>query len=121
MTQPIDERALEAAARALSNACDCEQCMVVLRERARAAVTAYFAEAGDGWMPIETAPKDGTRVLLMLRGPKPPEMIARWTQAWTSEDDDPLEWINDEENAIYGTATHWHPLPAPPAAQDPRP
>jgi hypothetical protein len=45
MTQPIDERALEAAARALSNACDCEQCMVVLRERARAAVAAYLQSA----------------------------------------------------------------------------
>ena len=84
-------------------------------------VVARLMPAGDGWMPIETAPKDGTRVLLMLRGPKPPEMIARWTQAWTSEDDDLLEWINDEEDTIYGTPTHWHPLPAPPAAEDPRP
>ncbi len=27
----------------------------------RAAITAYLAKAGDGWLPIERAPRDGTR------------------------------------------------------------
>jgi hypothetical protein len=69
----------------------------------------------DGWRDISSAPRDGTRVLLMLRGPKPPEMIARWAQEWTTEEgDDAFEWVNDEDDAIYGTPTHWAPLPPPP-------
>ena len=78
------------------------------------AARAAIAAMGDGWQDIASAPRDGTRVLLMLRGPKPPEVIARWTCDWTAEDDDEFEWVNDDDDAIYGTPTHWVALPPPP-------
>jgi hypothetical protein len=38
------------------------------------------ARADDGWQPIATAPRDGTRVLVILRDPLPDDRpdLARW-------------------------------------------
>lgn len=69
------------------------------------------------WKPIDTAPKDGTAVLLWARlSTYPPEpdnyfrivgfwhrAIARWKVA--------PEHLNAQEELI---ATHWAPLPQPP-------
>ena len=61
------------------------------------------------WQPIETAPKDGTRIL----GAWP--QLRKW---WTIQ---PVffhcgDWIHgwdeDEDLALY--PTHWMPLPTPP-------
>lgn len=72
-----------------------------------------------GWRPIESAPRDGTMVLLFFtawgsRGPdgrdNPPDSkghtyIGRW---------DGSDWT-DGEAGFYGReCTHWRPLPAPP-------
>ncbi len=69
------------------------------------------AEAGDGWRDIETAPKDGRDVLVhTLHGLR---RVAFWDTArgglWSL-------WPGREP----AQPTHWRPLPAPPAAQDPR-
>ena len=61
------------------------------------------------WQPIETAPKDGTKVLAIavddIRNGTPHMSIARKSSRghWLTE---PGAW------AIY--PTHWMPLPAPP-------
>ncbi len=70
------------------------------------------------WQPIETAPKDGTRVLVVSEmrgttyaGPMPRRlMIAAWiqTHAWK-----PHGWWSDGGN-VY--PTHWMPLPELPEA-----
>jgi hypothetical protein len=44
----LDQNALETATRALPNSCGCEQCLDVLRERARAIITAYLASLTQG-------------------------------------------------------------------------
>jgi len=112
----LDPRALEAAAQALQqhdlngDGCDWEEYLT----DARAAVTAYLAEAGDGWMPIETAPKDGTKILLWpgyLMGGDP--MSGWWARLAG-------KWVSAGE-PFEVAPTHWRPLPAPPAAQDTRP
>lgn len=60
-----------------------------------------------GWQPIETAPKDGTWVLLYEQ-PQPgwsaPAHVAQWSRG---------EW---QEAGEYGVndATHWQPLPEAP-------
>lgn len=60
---------------------------------------------GVGWQPIETAPKDGTRVLLVINHGEWGDAV--WTGLWADG------WM-----VSYGKAqanpTHWMPLPPPP-------
>lgn len=76
------------------------------------------------WLPIETAPKDGTKVDLWCT-PRPgaivaPEHLGGWRIAdawfsagrwWTYENNDEQRL---EVQADY--VTHWQPLPDPPAS-----
>ena len=63
-----------------------------------------------GWQPIESAPKDGTRILL---GWKLQEavIVARWVAPDTRGD---LVWELDEDGSYVKAPTHWMPLPEPP-------
>ena len=69
-----------------------------------ALVEALLAERE--WQPIETAPRDGSWVLVHERQEVP--MVARWyLGGWQNEDGyEPAEC----------DITHWQPLPAPPEA-----
>jgi len=80
------------------------------------------------WQPIETAPKDGTAVLLcwavdadkkMIDWQKEPETAGVFVQVaswWEIED----SWIVYaslvKENPLHFTPTHWMPLPKPPTS-----
>ena len=55
------------------------------------------------WLDIETAPKDGTRILCSYRGNRP--FIARWRNDFSVIMDDWDSWRD---------ATHWTPLPPSP-------
>jgi hypothetical protein len=128
MTHP-HERALEAAARAIADYryLNFERNSDFLVAHARAAVTAYIAEAGDGWMPIETAPKDGTRVMLWMEPMNdarfkptdgPHAVFGTWV-VWS----DAMKRDGMRDGwSWYGSPlhwpTHWAPLPAPPSAQE---
>lgn len=79
-----------------------------------------------GWQPIETAPKDGTTILLVAEG----TVIA----AWWHDDFGPFQWVfvDDPRESLTGCCdhegtgrvytngypvdvpTHWMPLPEPP-------
>ncbi|WP_367079153.1 DUF551 domain-containing protein [Luteitalea sp.] len=68
------------------------------------------------WQPIETAPKDGTPVLVYF-----PE-IGVWEVRWSTDVFDDGFWcVSDnkfEDRPLRGwieNPTHWMPLPAPPA------
>jgi hypothetical protein len=79
-----------------------------------AALEAVTAESGMEWQPIESAPKDGTEVLLGAE---------RWVYQGRYLPDS-QEWfaINNDPNDYWGgelLPTHWRPLPAPPAAKEP--
>ena len=64
------------------------------------------------WRPIETAPKDGTDIILMYYSAVPALKnrivytvnVCRW-----------VEKISDWNWGCGSSATHWMPLPAPPA------
>jgi hypothetical protein len=57
--------------------------------------------AANGWQPIETAPRDGTHIL--IRPCDGTYNVARWIGFWASV---PGAWTRQP--------THWQPLPPPP-------
>lgn len=75
-------------------------------------------ERVDEWMPIETAPRDGTP-LLLYRPWDDKTMDAGypgpiWHSAGWGKSAFPGDTFRGE--ATYGKPTHWRPLPAPPRA-----
>lgn len=70
------------------------------------------------WQPIETAPLNGTSVLLWQNG--------RWiTGRWRGEHyGEVLRWdmgnwqSSDGIDLLYQPPTHWMPLPPPPAEKE---
>jgi hypothetical protein len=60
----------------------------------------------DEWRTIESAPRDGTAVLISEAGDFIPE-IARWHV-------DLVGWMNEYSDRVSLSPTHWRPLPAPP-------
>jgi hypothetical protein len=60
----------------------------------------------DEWRTMESAPRDGTAVLISEAGDFIPE-IARWHV-------DLVGWMNEYSDRVSLSPTHWRPLPAPP-------
>lgn len=61
------------------------------------------------WQPIETAPKDGRQILIATRSYIYGVTMAAWME------DVPEPAFMDDSGDSYFDATHWMPLPAPPA------
>lgn len=72
------------------------------------------------WQPIETAPKDGTAVILWVPGVYQCVRIGSFRSDDFREKDGPLWLENDHDDFSTGYAstplcpTHWMPLPSPP-------
>jgi hypothetical protein len=67
------------------------------------------------WQPIETAPRDGTRILATGGGLDANMEVVSYlvdTGAWET----PNYVLDDRDNEAegYSRPTHWMPLPAPP-------
>ena len=80
--------------------------------------TMLAASVPEGWRPIETAPKDGSKVMLYLGAPWSCTDIARWFSPWENwERGDELPDTKVDEYCGIGSAvpTHWMPLPAAPS------
>lgn len=60
-----------------------------------------------GWQPIETAPKDGTDILVGFAHQDRPSVVVGWFDKWAEY---------DSQNVLKGNPTHWMPLPPPPEA-----
>lgn len=61
------------------------------------------------WQPIETAPKDGTRILIREKGGR--VQVARWADNWGAKD-----WyvqLTTNGTDFYPTleVTEWTPIP----------
>lgn len=112
---------------AMPHHADAEQLARELEQRADALLSLGFngreiaaMVRGSAWRPIESAPKDGTFVILFC-----PEDQSRWWASWQT-----YSWYGCDElgltrdghsagdpNAVTGWfVTHWQPLPAPPEA-----
>ena len=61
------------------------------------------------WQLIETAPKDGTSILVCTTGMRTP-----WLAYWKEMTRVPDRWEAPGLGPIRFTATHWMPLPEPP-------
>lgn len=69
------------------------------------------------WQPIETAPRDGTEILIYLGSPWAAVEKAQWYEPWRNWQKENIDWSeNPKEQFGIGSAipTHWMPLPAPP-------
>lgn len=67
------------------------------------------AREREEWRPIDTAPRDGTQVLLTGVG------LDRWisTGRWVNG-----HWYDDDGPGWLANVTHWMPLPAPPREEN---
>ena len=80
------------------------------------------------WQPIETAPKDGTRVLLCRAtdADGKPILDKAWeifiqVAAWWEGDDDWIVYCSlVAEPRLHFEPTHWSPLPSNPLCTGPR-
>ena len=79
---------------------------------------AVEAAEGAGWQPIETAPRDGTRILATGGGlggevdaVKYNDHVGCWDSAEYTLDD------RDDESDGYCRPTRWRRIPTPPAEQ----
>lgn len=76
-----------------------------------------------GWQPIESAPKDGTAIYVVVADALRPEAgVAHWfSDTWRGGQD--IDWQGTESPhehfGIYPSPTHWMPLPAAPGATSP--
>lgn len=61
------------------------------------------------WQPIETAPRDGTRVLAWVKGHL--VMIADFRKWGFNRES---SWVSITGGEIHPQPTHWMPLPATP-------
>jgi len=83
-----------------------------------------IAPDANGWMPIETAPKDGTAILVAGTNRNGAPMLgeAYWHVNPDGRDDVGFWWANTDPGDYYacqideGALTHWQPLPKPPVA-----
>lgn len=65
------------------------------------------------WQPIDTAPKDGTDVLLFNGHPRVGSWFDSWEyDSWHPEAKETGGWIMYGGRVIH--PTHWQPLPEPP-------
>ena len=72
--------------------------------KTRAAIAALDKARGDGWLPMESAPRDGSRILAWFSyGPE----VVNWKYGW---------WHHKLDRECH-EPTHWRPLPAPPARE----
>lgn len=81
---------------------------------------ADYIEAGDhstatlvsGWRSMDSAPRDGTRVLLWYEELEPHTIQGQWDADFGWVD----VWNNDKIEGDSGSIwpTHWQPLPSPP-------
>ena len=69
-----------------------------------------MTESERGWQPIDTAPKDGT-ALLLLYVPELEGAIPQFVAGWVNEFE---TWGNGAIQYWHRQPTHWQPLPDPP-------
>tara|TARA_R110000764_G_scaffold116029_1_gene202950 strand:- start:17863 stop:18231 length:369 start_codon:yes stop_codon:yes gene_type:complete len=83
------------------------------------AIKALKMAKSDGWQPIETAPKDGTKVILRFKTDEGKiEVLDGWFRQDGTEYKNKWERISSSADSYsyfsFGKITHWMPLPDTP-------
>lgn len=68
----------------------------------------------NGWRPIETAPKDGTLVLIFAALGNPAAFEGVLLAAYGRTDDNGEDWWALDSGGWVKSPSHWMPLPPPP-------
>jgi len=99
-----------------------EQAVGIAEAMRAYATAAVMADRAERWRPIETAPRDGTRILLWERFTDYP-VVGYWlNESWNAETESYEvscgTWCYG--GCVYDCidpkqVTHWQPLPQPPA------
>jgi hypothetical protein len=85
-------------------------------DRAEAADRIEQLSSG-GWMPIESAPKDGSNILIIAMEAYSPEARQGWWDGtWWAFYSRPEKFVVPGPTHMI-EVTHWQPLPSPPALQ----
>lgn len=71
----------------------------------------------DGWQPIESAPKDGSEILAYAKDDRNYYGVAEWA----TKKDFPANSVAGWFWPFAIRPTHWRPIPASPAPQEPQP
>lgn len=68
------------------------------------------------WQPIETAPKDGTEILVFgsYTYPDDPDPTVYWEIVSYREDPHGYVWTDGNQSSRENVFSHWMPLPPPP-------
>lgn len=84
-----------------------------------------MSEAPEGWRPIETAPRDCTRVLVALTtSERRIVREARWMSPWDGAPPNACYWGYDGNHTLLDKSVHgigadfWMPVPEPPVAAE---
>lgn len=64
------------------------------------------------WQPIETAPKDGTEILIVERNGR--RRVAKWLEPWGSKGDWYVQVSTGDDHYPTIEVIGWQPLPSPP-------
>lgn len=85
--------------------------------KARAALSPGGEREGDGWRPIETAPKDGTAILAVIGLYRRDQSFSHWDLHIIAFDQDRGAISPDHDQGWdWEDYEGWQPLPAPPLA-----
>lgn len=68
------------------------------------------------WQPIETAPKDGTEILIYEPSYLGVDSGKIYTASWDCDCYNTWIEAGGERYMSFDNATHWMPLPSPPAS-----
>ena len=82
--------------------------------RAHSAEIAWALRDADGWQPIESAPRDGTYILLGYEGSHSEE--GRWMGDASRNHWGETGWFESDDDVLCehpSKPTHWRPLPSP--------
>lgn len=94
-----------------------DQKVLAIARDAIAALRRLREENEGRWRPIESAPRDNTRVLVcwMHRAPSGSLLMGgEMTTAFWNRG----EWLDAIRRTVMNTPTHWMELPKPPTGQD---